>query len=100
MANLHGKIQVQDIAEKLGLNANYLSELFHKNEHVSLKDFIQKEKINMAKNLLIYSKYSYTEIAVYLGYSSQSHFGKQFKKYADMTPRRYREVYGAKNFLE
>ena len=100
MANLHGKIQVQDIAEKLGLNANYLSELFHKSEHISLTDFIQKEKINMARNLLIYSKYSYTEIASYLGYSSQSHFGKQFKKHVGMTPRRYREVYGVKSFLE
>lgn len=40
-SNLHGKIQVQDIAKKLGLNANYLSELFHKSEHISLKDYIQ-----------------------------------------------------------
>lgn len=99
-ANLHGKIQVQDIAKKLGLNSNYLSELFHKSEHISLKDYIQREKINLAKNLLVYSNYSYTEIATYLGYSSQSHLGKQFKKYTEMTPRKYREYYGVKEFLE
>ena len=99
-ANLHGKIQVQDIAEKMGLNANYLSELFHKSEHIPLKDYIQREKIHLAKNLLIYSNYSYSEIATYLGYSSQSHLGKQFKKYTEMTPRKYREYYGVKEFLE
>ena len=99
-SHLHEKIQVQDIAKELGLNANYLSALFPKCEKISLTDFILKEKIKLAQNLLIYSRYTYSEIATYLGFSSQSHLGKQFKKSTGMTLRQYRERYGVKEFLK
>ncbi|MDO5389510.1 MAG: helix-turn-helix domain-containing protein [Eubacteriales bacterium] len=99
-SHLHEKIQVQDIALELGLNANYLSALFPKCEKISLTDFILKEKIKLVQNLLIYSRYTYSEIATYLGFSSQSHLGKQFKKSTGITLRQYRERYGVKEFLK
>lgn len=99
-SHLHGKISVCEIAENLKLNPNYLSGLFQKCEHVTISEFIQKEKIRLVKNLLIYSQYTYAEIAAYLGYSSQSHLGKQFKKYTGLTPGKYREKYGRKEFAE
>lgn len=98
-SHLHDRIYVQDIAEKLGLNANYLSDLFHRCENISLTDFILNEKIKLVKNLLVYSHYSYSEIATYIGFSSQSHLGKQFKKITGMTLRKYREAYGMKEFF-
>lgn len=98
-SHLHERIYVQDIAGELGLNANYLSELFSRCENVTLTDFILLEKIKLVKNLLIYSHYSYSEIAAYIGFSSQSHLGKQFKKTTGMTLREYRETYGVKEFI-
>ena len=92
--HLHEKIRIQDIAEYLHLNANYLSELFRQCENVTLTDFILQEKVKLTRNLLAYSPYSYIEIATYLGFSSQSHLGKVFKKYTGMTLRQYREKYG------
>ena len=91
--HLHERICIRDIAEYLHLNANYLSELFKKYENITLTDFILKEKVKLARNLLSYSPYSYIEIATYLGFSSQSHLGKVFKKYTGMTMRQYREKY-------
>lgn len=96
--HLHEKIRIQDIAEHLHLNANYLSELFKRHECMTLTDFILREKIKLTKNLLSYSPYSYSEIAAYLGFSSQSHLGKVFKKYTQMTMRQYREKYGQDSF--
>ena len=92
--HLHEKIRIQDIAEYLHLNANYLSELFRQCENVTLTDFILQEKVKLTRNLLSYSPYSYIEIATYLGFSSQSHLGKVFKKYTGMTLRQYRGKYG------
>ncbi len=92
--HLHEKIRIQNIADYLHLNANYLSELFKQCESITLTDFILKEKIKLTKNLLAYSPYSYIEIATYLGFSSQSHLGKVFKKYTEMTLRQYRQKYG------
>lgn len=97
-SHLHGRIYVQDIAQELNLNANYLSELFHKHEGITLSKYILKEKMKLTKNLLTYSKYTYSEIATYLGYSSQSHLGKQFKQSTGMTLHQYRNTYGAKYF--
>ena len=56
--------------------------------------------VSLTKNLLTYSPYSYIEIATYLGFSSQSHMGKVFKKYTDMTLRQYRERYGREQIQE
>lgn len=97
-SHLHGKITVQEIADALGLNANYLSGLFRRYEKVSLSAFIRREKISLTKNLLVYSRYSYSEIATYLGFSSQSHLGKYFKESTGMTLHQYRDVYGVKEF--
>ena len=52
--------------------------------------------IRLAKNMLIYSRYSYSDIASYLGFSSQSHLGTRFKKAIGLTLRQYREQYGQK----
>lgn len=97
-SHLHDKITVQEIADALGLNANYLSGLFRQCEKISLTGFIRREKINLTKNLLTYSRYSYGEIAAYLGFSSQSHLGKYFREATGMTMRQYRDAYGVKEF--
>lgn len=96
--HLHDKIRVQDIADELYLNANYLSEIFKEYEGVTISEFILNEKIALTKNLLTYSPYSYIDIAAYLGFSSQSHLGKVFKKQTGMTLRQYREQYERKEF--
>lgn len=97
-SHLHGKITVKEIADALGLNAAYLSELFHECEKMTLTDYIRAEKIKLARNLLTYSRYSYSEISSYLGFSSQSHLGKYFKAATGMTMGQYRSAYGVKAF--
>lgn len=94
--HLHGKLTLTRIADALSLNASYLSSLFHRSEGISITEFIRNEKINLAQNLLMYSDYSYSEIAAYLGFASQSHLGTQFRKTVGMTLREYREIYGKK----
>jgi AraC-like DNA-binding protein len=97
-SHLHDKITVNELAEKLNINANYLSGLFKAHEGISLSRYILEEKICRAKNLLAYSQYSYIEIAAYLGFSSQSHFIRQFKKITGYTPKEYRNIFGGQEF--
>ena len=95
-SHLHDRITLEDLAAEADCNPNYLSQLFKECEGISISGYILQEKINPAKNLLIYSDYSYIEIATYLGFSSQSHLGTQFKKHTGYTLRQYREIYGRK----
>lgn len=99
-AHLHEKLTVQEIADAIGLEANYLSALFRRCEKVTLKQFILHEKIELVKNLLAYSDYSYVHIAISLGFSSQSHMGTEFKKVTGMTPRAYRMAYSEDDFVK
>ena len=98
-SHLHRNLQVQDIASAIGLEPNYLSALFKKCEHVTLKQYIINAKIRLVQNLLTYSDYSCIEIASYLGFSSQSHMGEHFRRVTGMTPRKYREKYRKNDFL-
>ena len=95
-SHLHDRITLEDLAAEADCNPNYLSQLFKECEGISISGYILQEKINRAKNLLIYSDYSYIEIATYLGFSSQSHLGTHFKKQTEYTLRQYRETYGRK----
>lgn len=93
--HLHEKISLQKIANTLYVNPNYLCTLFKKIEGITIKQYIIQQKIDLTKNMLKYSPYSYSQIATYLGFSSQSHLGKQFKKLTNMTMHQYREAYGS-----
>lgn len=97
-SHLHEKISLQDIANYLHISTSYLSVLFRKYEGVSFSDFVMREKVSLAKNMLIYSPYSYIEIAAYLGFCSQSHLGKQFKAITGMTLKQFRDTYAVNDF--
>ena len=93
-SHLHDKIKVSDIADKLGVNPNYLTGVFNKSEKLSLKKYILQEKIRRSQNLLKYSDYHIQEIGFYLGFSSHSHFTRKFQEITGMTPNEYRKKYG------
>ncbi|MDO4305547.1 MAG: AraC family transcriptional regulator [Eubacteriales bacterium] len=97
-SHLHGKISTSDVARELYMNPSYLSDLFKKEEGITISEYILQEKIKLVKNMLIYSQYSYSAIANYLGFTSQSYLGKKFKQATGMTLHQYREKYGVKEF--
>ena len=91
--HLSDTINVNDIAKELYLSRSYLSIVFKKETGIPIAQFITKEKMNEAKRLLKYSDKSPSLISLYLGYSSQSHFNRVFKKYTSLTPNEYRRKY-------
>lgn len=89
--NLSRPVDVDDLAKTLFISRTHLASRFKQETGMTLTDFILGEKIEEAKRLLRYSDKSLTLIANYLGFSSQSHFTRIFKKYSGQTPREYRE---------
>lgn len=92
--NLHSDIVIGEIGQKIGVNTSYLSDFFHKVEGTTIQQYICKEKIRLAENMLRYSDYEVKEIASYLSFCSQSYFGNIFRQQTGMTPARYRKKYG------
>lgn len=88
--HFHEKIVIEQMAERLTVSSSYLGMVFKQSEGITLHRFIMQEKLQRGKNLLRYSDYDISTVSQYLGFSSQSHFGKEFKKYAGYTPACYR----------
>ena len=86
-------IKAEKIADALYMSRPYLSAKFKQESGQSLTDFILREKTEEAKRLLRYSGKSSAAIALYLGFSSPSHFSRVFRQYAGCNPGEYRERY-------
>ena len=85
------------LAEKLGNNYNYLSNLFSEITHTSIENFIIFQKIEYAKKLIIQNNLSLTEIAFKLNYSSVAHLSTQFKSTTGITPSAFMRIVQKRN---
>lgn len=93
--HLHEKITIPTLANYVERNPSYLSKLFGQEVGVPIHEFILNTRITTAKNMLQHSDFSYIDIALSLGFSSQSAFTAVFKEKVGMTPKQYRsENYG------
>ncbi len=89
--DLTADLKLKTIAEKLNVNASYLSALFHKEYGSTLTEFINKQRIDHGILLLQSSKKSVQEIAEECGIHDTNYFIKLFKKQTGFTPNQYRE---------
>ena len=90
--NLSRPLDVSELARSLFISRTHLAARFKQETGMTLTDFILKEKTEEAKRLIRYSDKSLSLIADYLGFSSQSHFAKTFKRYTGKTPGEYRKT--------
>ena len=88
--NLFHKLSIQEIADYVGRTPNYLSNVFLKQTGFTIHNYIQKERIAIAKNLLSHTNHPVAEVSVHLGFESPSNFTVVFRKWENMTPTEYR----------
>ena len=69
-----------------------LSRLFSEVTGTTLEKYLIAQKIEYAKELLIYDELSLAEIADRLGYSSGAYLSAQFKSVTGMTPSHFRRL--------
>ncbi len=91
--HLHEKITLESVADAAGLSPCHLSRIFKQETGMSMVDYVQKERVEAAKHMLIYSDYTLAAVSQYLNFSTQSYFIRIFKKYVGITPGQYRKSY-------
>lgn len=89
--HLSEPISTEEMAKALFMNRSWMAVKFKQETNMTLTDFILKEKTEEAKRLLRYTDKPITSISAYLGFSSQSHFSRTFKKYTGSLPNEYRK---------
>lgn len=96
--NLHTRLTIDSLSKYVGVTSAYLSRQFKKELGCTIKDYIINKKIETAKNMLIYSDYPLTEIAIVLAFPSQSYFCSVFKEKTGFTPHAFRNEYAIPKF--
>ncbi len=91
--HLSEPVDIEALAKAMYLSRTHLAAKFKKETGITLTDFVLKEKTEEAKRLLRYSDKSVLAISSFLGFSSQSHFSRVFKKYTGKTPQEYRQLH-------
>jgi AraC-like DNA-binding protein len=79
-------------AGELSISTNYLSDLLKKETGKSAQEHIHLFIIEKAKNSLLNSSISVSEIAYGLGFDYPQHFSNLFKSKTGLSPREYRSV--------
>jgi len=84
-------ISLKEISKGLEISPSYLSREFSKYfEDLSFGEYIRKQRIEKAIELMPSPLYSLTEIAYLTGFSDQSHFTRIFQKHTGQSPSVFR----------
>lgn len=84
------------LSDQMHLEYTYLSGLFSGVEGRTIENYFIEQRIEKAKELLVYGQHTLSEIADQLEYSSVAHLSAQFKKVTGLTPSHFKSVGNSK----
>lgn len=96
--NLSTPVTMTALAERLGLTTRTLNRRFKLATGMSPQAYLQRLRINNARDLLRHSNLSIGEIAWQIGLQDVSYFSQLFRRHCGVSPLRYREAVRGKLF--
>lgn len=82
----------QFITSQIHHDYSYLSNLFSEVVGTTIEKYFIAQRIERAKELLVYNQLTLSEIADQLGYSSVAYLSNQFKKTTGVTPTHFKSI--------
>lgn len=79
------------LSDALHFSSNYVRQLFKAKTGENFSDYLFRQRMELAGELLQNPMYKIQDIAEKTGYSNQRYFARCFKKYFNVTPTEYRE---------
>lgn len=89
--HLGEEISLEAVAKHLNMSQYYFCHLFKQSMGISPYQYVLRQRIEKAKQLLKQRKLTITNVALECGFANQTHFTKHFRKLTGTTPRAYRE---------
>ena len=90
LAERGGLPTVKYFADKICLSPNYFGDMLKKETGKTPQEYIQEKVIEVAKERVIGTNETVSQIAYSLGFQYPQHFCRQFKKRVGCTPNEYR----------
>lgn len=82
-------ITVGTAAAMCCVSPNYFCHLFKRATGKTLLEYVNLLRIHEAERLLQTGRYTIQQVALQVGYSNLTYFGRVFRKHKNMTPREY-----------
>jgi AraC-like DNA-binding protein len=92
MKNYHEEVTLQQIADLVHMAPASVSRFFKTATGLTLFEYLNKIKIDLARQLLLNTDLSVVDISYDCGFNNLSHFNKQFKKFNQVSPRQFRKL--------
>ncbi|MFF2093165.1 response regulator [Paenibacillus sp. NPDC058174] len=94
LANVHDNyaqpLSLKTLSQQYNIHPVYLGHLFQKETNETFTEYINKYRIDKAKEMLKDTPLKVQEIAIRVGYWETGYFYKQFKKYVGISPTDYK----------
>lgn len=94
---LDSNLSLPDLAEKVGVPPNYVSQTINSHLGQSFFDYVNSKRVVEAKKLLVNSDAAIVDIACEVGFNSRSSFYKYFKHKTGLTPAAWRNQHQNKD---
>ena len=85
-----GLPSVKYFADKVFLSANYFGDMVRKQTGKTVSEYIQDKMIELAKEQLMSSNKTMSQIAYEIGFQYPQHLSRMFKRIVGMTPNQFR----------
>ena len=85
-------VSQQTLEKVASMSGTKLKKLFKQKYQLSITEYSQRRRVNMAETLLLNTSLSIKEISESVGYSSHSKFSSCFKKFKGIYPRDVRKL--------
>lgn len=92
--NFTSNLSLDNISHHFGISKFYISHIFTDKLKISFTAYLNSLRINKAKQLLLTTNDSITDIAYASGYASLRTFFRKFQSNCHMTPKDFREKNG------
>ncbi len=96
--NCHKQMDSAMVAQHLHYNPDYFASLFRKQTGMTITQYLNKMRIELAKRLLVNENVSIKEAAYSSGFQDEKYFMRIFKRQEGMTPLAYKTAF-QKSFI-
>lgn len=91
-------VSVADLADQLGISVRTLNRRFRQATGLTPQEYVLRQRLDVARELLRTSNLSITEVAAAVGYSDSAYFARLFRQQMKQSPRDFRTAVRGKLF--
>lgn len=85
-------LSLDQVSRHVGFSGTYFCRLFHQEMQISFNDYLNRMRVERAKELLHTPSLRISEVSRLSGYNTPTHFNYMFKRLAGVTPSEYKSA--------